>query len=496
MNSQNSEDIPIKKYTLQTTSTLIGKGTFGNVYEYENDIVYKEIKLLIYENNLFDFVLNENNIKEFVFYKSLIASQKLNEYKNKSISYTISKLIPYSLPTSISVPLELKFVDQNIKVAQIYMHNYGEPISKINFDYTSFESIFKQLFETITLLYRCGITHGDIKPNNILVDKDLKLTLIDFGSICFNHSVNVINNYQRCTIFYVSPEELIEDKYSILNDWWSIGIVMFEFITKNNFLKCLLKHKKVDQKRITKFLNYVFDLKYTDDFDPNNFLIHFYANLYQEQINDCIKEYIEDSYYQDLVCKLLTINKDSRKQNIEEIISFFKIELKSHTTSYSKDKTLPFKEININTIKYNHRKDAVKIMYQLCNNELNIGLECFGHSVMLFDRFYVRLMYYNNKIPYEPVSIIMCCISSILLRGELFRATLIQKYIFSIYNKSYSIQDIYDIIYCVFNVLDFQLYNISPDIFLQYKNYKKCLELYIDYPILNNTIEGLIELLK
>ena len=52
MNSQNSEDIPIKKYTLQTTSTLIGKGTFGNVYEYENDIVYKEIKLLIYENNL------------------------------------------------------------------------------------------------------------------------------------------------------------------------------------------------------------------------------------------------------------------------------------------------------------------------------------------------------------------------------------------------------------------------------------------------------------
>ena len=43
---------------------------------------------------------------------------------------------------------------------------------------------------------------------------------------------------------------------------------------------------------------------------------------------------------------------------------------------------------------------------------------------------------------------------------------------------------------------NFQLYNISPDIFLQYKNYKKCLELYIDYPILNNTIDGLIELLK
>ncbi|KAI9303283.1 kinase-like domain-containing protein [Cunninghamella echinulata] len=57
-----------------------------------------------------------------------------------------------------------------------------------SFDESLYHSIFVQLVNTLEYVHEKNIIHGDIKPENILITKEKKIKLIDFGSaIQFNN---------------------------------------------------------------------------------------------------------------------------------------------------------------------------------------------------------------------------------------------------------------------------------------------------------------------
>ena len=92
----------------------------------------------------------------------------------------------------------------------------------------------KQLFEGIKYLNDMGYGHLDIKPSNLLIDKDTNLKICDLGLAC---KPSNIEGLQECqTVFYRSPESiethLNEEKSTIdfKADIWSIGCVMAELI--------------------------------------------------------------------------------------------------------------------------------------------------------------------------------------------------------------------------------------------------------------------------
>ncbi|CAD8118154.1 unnamed protein product [Paramecium sonneborni] len=95
--------------------------------------------------------------------------------------------------------------------------------------------IIKQLLNAISHIHSKGISHRDIKPDNILVniDGECELKLLDFGV-----SRRFLQKYQHIemltktgNIYYCAPEIYHQANYSKEVDIWSVGVIMFQCMT-------------------------------------------------------------------------------------------------------------------------------------------------------------------------------------------------------------------------------------------------------------------------
>lgn len=86
-----------------------------------------------------------------------------------------------------------------------------------------------------------GITHRDLKPGNIIVDKSHNLHILDFG-LAVTHSVSCDNDPDKTvtklastgiaagTLNYMAPEQLTGGKIGPLVDIFALGIILYELI--------------------------------------------------------------------------------------------------------------------------------------------------------------------------------------------------------------------------------------------------------------------------
>uniref|UniRef100_A0A2P2JRE8 non-specific serine/threonine protein kinase n=1 Tax=Rhizophora mucronata TaxID=61149 RepID=A0A2P2JRE8_RHIMU len=115
-----------------------------------------------------------------------------------------------------------------------------------------------ELVLALEYLHSLGIVHRDLKPDNILIAHDGHIKLTDFGlskiglinstidlsvpETNANTSVDDLNPYVEQTEErswhsavgtpdYLAPEILLGTEHGYSADWWSVGIILFEFIT-------------------------------------------------------------------------------------------------------------------------------------------------------------------------------------------------------------------------------------------------------------------------
>ncbi|XP_029453827.1 MAPK/MAK/MRK overlapping kinase isoform X2 [Rhinatrema bivittatum] len=87
-----------------------------------------------------------------------------------------------------------------------------------------------QLCKSLEHIHRNGIFHRDVKPENILIKKDM-LKLGDFGSCRSVYSKQPYTEYIS-TRWYRAPECLLTDGYyNYKMDLWSAGCVFFEILS-------------------------------------------------------------------------------------------------------------------------------------------------------------------------------------------------------------------------------------------------------------------------
>jgi energy-coupling factor transporter ATP-binding protein EcfA2 len=89
------------------------------------------------------------------------------------------------------------------------------------------------LVELLTLVHSEGIIHGDLKPQNVLVGDDGRVTLLDFGtgSWTAGHPFERRLKRSRGTPAYMSPEQLRGHRATVHSDYYALGVMLYHVIT-------------------------------------------------------------------------------------------------------------------------------------------------------------------------------------------------------------------------------------------------------------------------
>ena len=89
--------------------------------------------------------------------------------------------------------------------------------------------IMKDLLKGLSYLHYNNIVHRDLKLENILISKDMRIKLIDFGFSTFDNQIH----YDFCgTPHYISPEIIGKGGYTgQAADIWAVGVIMYKILT-------------------------------------------------------------------------------------------------------------------------------------------------------------------------------------------------------------------------------------------------------------------------
>jgi serine/threonine protein kinase len=444
------------------SETYIGKGSYGTVVKKGKKVI-KKCKLFSplgsNENQLdSDFYIDDHSLREAIFYQ-IINKERIVEFEKNEEINTIPEV-----NVSIYQNKDLKFE----------MNFLGETLNKYKFK-SKQETLhlFCNLLKTLYVLDVKGFTHGDLKPENICIiekkNKDKETTydinIIDYGSLCFWHNKLLHpNSYQRCTLYYVSPEELITNSYSKYNDIWSFGVIMFEWITDKSFILTLLKECNISQEKQQLFYDYTFGIKDDDAFNPTDFLSSFFQSIKYPHIFNMLKKYIDDLDFIKIIGNCLLLDTKVRCTAIDLLEStIFKYKVKENRSINN------FQKEQLISLNDEPRENIHDVIWDFCKIKPKFGSILYGHSIMLFDRILLRLNETKEYIPYLLLSLLCICLSAMVVKGVLLKGSKIVE----LYNEIKSTDDIelnYEMLkqyfIIIFDKTQLFLFNKSPDMII------------------------------
>ena len=98
--------------------------------------------------------------------------------------------------------------------------------------------IAAEVATTMTDVHRCGILHRDLKPGNVMVDRDGEVIhavkLLDFGVARVSDDIRRVKTAKGQffgTRFYIAPETSSGDRIDGRADVFSLGVVLYEMLT-------------------------------------------------------------------------------------------------------------------------------------------------------------------------------------------------------------------------------------------------------------------------
>lgn len=193
----------------------LGEGTYGIVYKCRNKdnqelVAVKKIRLENEDEGIPSTAIREISILKQLKHPNIVNLMDLIHGEKKL--HLVFEFLDYDLK---------KFLDQN-----------GGPLHP-----QLVKSYLYQMLDAITYCHSKRILHRDLKPQNLLIDKQGYIKLADFGlARAFGIPIKTLT-HEILTLWYRAPEILLGQKeYSTPVDIWSVGCIFFEMAHRSKLI--------------------------------------------------------------------------------------------------------------------------------------------------------------------------------------------------------------------------------------------------------------------
>jgi serine/threonine protein kinase SCH9 len=190
---------------------LIGKGTFGQVYQVRKKDTKRIYAMKVLQKKV---IVQKKEVAHTVGERNILVRTAMAD----------SPFI-VGLKFSFQTPTDLYLVTDYMSGGELFWHLQKEG----RFDEKRAKFYIAELILALQHLHMHDIVYRDLKPENILLDANGHIALCDFGLSKANLTKNDTTNTFCGTTEYLAPEVLLDEAgYTKMVDFWSLGVLVFE----------------------------------------------------------------------------------------------------------------------------------------------------------------------------------------------------------------------------------------------------------------------------